>query len=74
MGEAKKRGTYEQRRAAAQPRPERQPTQYKPRLAYTNKPLDYLWRQFIVGPNGETVGELQAALVKAKKEIENATV
>jgi hypothetical protein len=72
MGEAKKRGTYEQRRAAAQPRPERQPTQYKPQLGYTNNAINYLWRQFIVGPNGETVWELQAALAAARKEIEDA--
>ncbi len=69
MGQAKKRGTREERIAAAPPRAERQRGPYAAVTSRVTPMLAYLWQQFRVGPKGETIGELRTAL----KDAANAT-
>ena len=68
MGEAKRRGTFEERAAAATPRP-RQQTQYLPRFTRTTSALNRLFLQFKVGPTDETIQELNAAAKAEQKRL-----
>lgn len=80
MGEAKRRGSREERVAAAKPKPPAPERQYQPRLAYSNKALNFLWGQYRVGAEGKTVAELRAEAIAeqkrlaAEREASNATV
>ena len=77
MGEAKLRGTFEERKAAAiarngglpRTKPERR---YQYRMPTITSALEFLWPRFRAGKNGETVGELQAQAQAAKMMAEEA--
>jgi hypothetical protein len=75
MGEAKRRGTRDERVAAAVARNATNPPavkpdrEYKYRLPYRNRVLDYLWLQFRVGTDNKTIGELRAEAVAEKDRL-----
>lgn len=66
MGEAKRRGTREERSAAATPKPKAPEREYVQQIPYTNSALQYLWGNFKMFDN-MTVNEFHAA-AKAKQK------
>lgn len=66
MGEAKNRGTREERIAAATSRVKQDP-QYRYTLPYRNKALDFLWGQFRVTED-KTINDVRAEAVKAQED------
>lgn len=71
MGEAKKRGTREERIAATGPRPPKPERSYKYVMPISTPALDYLWQRYKVGKNDETVAEI-IAKARADKEKRDA--
>jgi len=67
MGEAKRRGTRDERVAAATPKAAKPAPEYKYKLPYRNSALDFLWGHFKVGPSEETINELRARAVAEQK-------
>ena len=69
MGEAKRRGTREERIAAAPPLAEKPEPQYRRLPPYTNRALDFLWGQFRIGDGEMTVNDIRAEAVAKQKEL-----
>ena len=71
MGEAKRRGTFEERKAAATPKGPKPDPQYKPMLVYRNKALDYLWGMFRVFGD-TTINDVRQQALKAQADARAA--
>jgi hypothetical protein len=69
MGEAKRRGTYEERVAAATPRVPKPDRQYRPRMPLYTSALLYLWQQFKVGIDDKTIAEFRAEAVAEQTRL-----
>jgi hypothetical protein len=72
MGEAKRRGTREERMASAVPKERKPDREYKQMLPYTNSALNYLWSNFKVFGD-TTIGEVRAQAIKAQAEARAAS-
>ena len=71
MGQAKQRGTRDERIAAASPRTPKPDRRYRYYMPLSTAALDYLWQRYKVGKNDETVAEI-IAKARADKEKRDA--
>jgi len=68
MGEAKRRGTRDERIAAAIPKTKPEPRQYKPTIPYRNRALDFLFGNFKIDDAGQTINELREKIAEVIKK------